>query len=270
MTEVLVRALGKSYVQDRAAPLEVLRDVNLRAPSGSFVSIVGPSGCGKSSLLRIITGLAEPTTGEILLDGVAKDGERLGRSGYMPQHDALLPWRGVVGNAAVGLEMAGVGRSEARRRAEELLPVFGLEGFASAYPAALSGGMRQRVALLRTMLAGRPLLLLDEPFGALDALTRAQMQEWLLGVWERFGQTVLFVTHDVDEALYLSDEVAVMSARPGTIAMTARVDLPRPRPLYDDLVTAPPFVALKRQVLGALRSTAGLARGIPGGDRDAR
>jgi ABC-type nitrate/sulfonate/bicarbonate transport system ATPase subunit len=277
MTMVVVSALAKAYTRGRAAPLVALQDVHLHVPRGGFVSIVGPSGCGKSTLLRIIAGLAEPTSGQILLDGVASRSatERLGRSGYMPQHDALLPWRGVLDNAAVGLEMSGVSRREARRRARELLPAFGLDGFADVYPAALSGGMRQRVALLRTMLAGRPLLLLDEPFGALDALTRAHVQEWLLGVWGRFGQSVLFVTHDVDEALYLSDEVAVMSPRPGTIALSARLDLPRPRPAYEDLVTTPPFSALKRKILRVLRSTGGIGR-APGEDiereprRDAR
>ncbi len=258
MTELLARGVGKSYGRRGLPPLVALQGVHLRVGSGQFTSLVGPSGCGKSTLLRLVAGLEEPTEGEILLDGVA--GERLGRSGYMPQGDALLPWRGVLDNAAVALEMQGVGRGEARRRAAALLPAFGLEEFATAYPAALSGGLRQRAALLRTMLAGRSLLLLDEPFGALDALTRASMQEWLLEVWGRFRQTVLFVTHDVDEALYLADQVAVMSARPGAITLHSAVDLPRPRPPYDETVTTPGFAALKRQVLGALRGSGARGR----------
>jgi ABC-type nitrate/sulfonate/bicarbonate transport system ATPase subunit len=169
----------------------------------------------------------------------------------MPQRDLLLPWRDVLDNAVLALDVQGVPRAEARARARILLDRFGLASFTRAYPATLSGGMRQRVALLRTVLAGRGLLLLDEPFGALDALTRADMHEWLLDLWADLGLTILFITHDIDEALFLSDEVHVLSPRPARVALTLPVTLPRPRAY--DMVTSPDFVALKARLLATLR-----------------
>jgi ABC-type nitrate/sulfonate/bicarbonate transport system ATPase subunit len=224
--------------------------VSLRAERSEFVSIIGPSGCGKSTIFNVIAGLTEPTSGDVLLDG-ERPASRLGHSAYMPQKDLLLPWRSVLANVILGLEIQGVDRNEARARALERLPAFGLDGFADRYPAALSGGMRQRAAFLRTLLLGRDLLLLDEPFGALDALTRAEMQEWLLGIWEASRPTVLFITHDVDEALLLSDRVYVLSSRPATVRATLAVDLPRPRHL--ELATTPEFGAMKARLLSELR-----------------
>src|SRR5207302_11425478 len=177
---------------------------------------VGPSGCGKSTLFNILAGLVEPTSGRVLLDGNPPD-NLLGRFDYMPQKDLLMPWRTVLNNTTLGLEIAGVSRRAARERALEAFPRFGLTGFEDAWPMSLSGGMRQRAALLRTFLAGRDVMLLDEPFGALDAITRADMQEWLLGVWHSFERTIVLVTHDVDEAIFLADRVYVMSPRPGTM-----------------------------------------------------
>ncbi|HEX5503168.1 MAG TPA: ABC transporter ATP-binding protein, partial [Thermomicrobiales bacterium] len=214
------------------------------------VTLIGPSGSGKSTLFNIIAGLEEPDAGTVALDGDA-GARRLGRVAYMPQKDLLMPWRTVIDNVILPLEVRGVPRARARRQAAPLMSEFGLAGFERAYPAALSGGMRQRAAFLRTILAGGEALLLDEPFGALDALTRGQLQEWLLDVWQRHRRTTLFITHDVDEALFLADRVYVLTARPGRVALTAPVDLPRPRTAA--LLTAPAFVALKARLLAVLR-----------------
>jgi ABC-type nitrate/sulfonate/bicarbonate transport system ATPase subunit len=225
-----LRGLGKSFGE-----LEVLRDLSLQAGRGELVAVLGPSGCGKSTALSILTGGTAASSGEVLVDG-AVDGARAGRFAYMPQADALLPWRRVIDNATLGLEVRGVSRREARERVRPLLPTFGLQGFEDSYPFQLSGGMRQRAALLRTVVQECDVLLLDEPFGALDALTRAEMQRWLATVWEQFRWTVLLVTHDVREAVYLADRVYVLSPRPGTVVAELAVPLPRPRSLIDPLL----------------------------------
>ena len=219
---------------------------------GEFVTLVGPSGCGKSTLFNIVAGLEEPDAGGILRFGGkgCHAAELLGRVSFMPQRDLLLPWRSVIDNAILAIEIEGTGRKEARARALRMLPEFGLAGFGDAYPHQLSGGMRQRVALMRTFLFHRELMLLDEPFGALDALTRTMMQRWLLDVWEKNSRTILFITHDVDEAIFLGDRVLVMTARPGRVKLEQPIDLPRPRSA--DLLTAPGFVALKRTILDAI------------------
>lgn len=231
-------------------PLPVLDDVDFHVSEGEFVTIIGPSGCGKSTLLNIIAGLEEPNQGTIWLRDT-EPAQRLGRVAYMHQKDLLLPWRTVLDNAVLGLEVQGVSRAQARQRAEALMERFGLKGFERAYPSALSGGMRQRAAFLRTVLSERDLVLLDEPFGALDALTRAQMQEWLLDLWAGFHKTIVLVTHDVDEAVFLSDRIYLMTARPGRVKLILPVDLPRPRSY--DIVTQPPFIALKAKLLAAIR-----------------
>lgn len=245
----------KSFKRDgtddaTGSEVAALGGVTLFAREAEFVSLIGPSGCGKSTLFNVVAGLAEPTSGELLFDG-ERPASRLGLVGYMPQKDLLLPWRTVLDNVILGLEVRGVDRQAARRTALARLPAFGLEGFAEAYPKALSGGMRQRAAFLRTLLLGNDVLLLDEPFGALDALTRAEMQEWLLRIWEDTRPTVLFITHDVDEAILLSDRVYVLSERPAVVRHEVRVDLPRPRRY--EMVTAPAFTALKAALLAALR-----------------
>ena len=244
-----VRGVGKSF-GGTAGTVRAIEEIDLVAAPGELVTIIGPSGCGKSTLFNLIAGLVEPDTGTIALAGL-EDGSRLGRVAYMPQKDLLLPWRTVIDNVILPLEVRGMRRDEARRRALALFPQFGLAGFERAYPQTLSGGMRSRAAFLRTILAGGELLLLDEPFGALDALTRGQMQEWLLGVWERERRTTLFITHDIDEAIFLADRLYVMTPRPGRIALTTTVDLPRPR--TPELLVAPQFIALKARLLRALR-----------------
>ena len=195
-----------------------MRDVSLDVETGDFVSIVGPSGCGKSTLFNLIAGVLAQSEGEIALRGETDADTRRLSCGYMFQQDLLFPWRNVLDNAALGLEVSGAcSRAEARERARALLPRFGLDGFESSHPAELSGGMRQRVALLRTLLLRRPLLLLDEPFASLDALTRRELQDWLRDTWKSGSEAALLVTHDVREAVYLSNRVYVMSPRPGAI-----------------------------------------------------
>lgn len=228
----------------------MLDGVDFYATKGEFVSVIGPSGCGKSTLLNTIAGLEQPDTGSVELDGTTVH-QRLGLVGYMQQKDLLLPWRSVLDNAILGLEIHGMSRRDARERALELLDVFGLRGFENEYPYALSGGMRQRAAFLRTVLVSRDLMLLDEPFGALDALTRTRMQEWLMDLWDSLGKTIILVTHDVDEALLLSDRIYVLTARPGRVRMVIEVTLPRPR--YYQMVTEGPFVELKANMVEVLR-----------------
>jgi ABC-type nitrate/sulfonate/bicarbonate transport system ATPase subunit len=240
--------------------VEALADVSLSLQEGEFVSIVGPSGCGKSTLLAILAGLLEPSDGTVALDGGEPPGGRLGRVGYMPQRDLLMQWRTTLDNATVGLELAGVPRAAARQVALAEVDRFGLAGFEHSRPSALSGGMRQRAALLRTFLAGREVLLLDEPFGALDALTREAMREWLLGVWEADRKTILLVTHDVEEAVFLSDRVYVMSGRPGRVRSVVDVSLPRPRTL--ELSATAAFAALRERLLAPLREEARAALGV--------
>jgi ABC-type nitrate/sulfonate/bicarbonate transport system ATPase subunit len=235
----------------RREPVVALDGTSLEVAPGEVVSVVGPSGCGKSTLLELIAGLQEPDAGGIAVGDAHTAAERLDICAYMPQRDGLLPWRDAIGNAALALECQGVGRGDARLRAAPLFERFGLSGFERATPAELSGGMRQRVAFVRTLLAGRPVLLLDEPFGALDSLTRGQMQEWLAGALAAAPRTVVLVTHDVDEALLLGDRVAVMSPRPGRIVAEIPVDLPRPRPRRET-ITTPAFAQLKEHALEAL------------------
>jgi ABC-type nitrate/sulfonate/bicarbonate transport system ATPase subunit len=228
-----------------------LDGVSLEVDAGAFVTLVGPSGCGKSTLLNILCGLLRADEGHVLLHGeAATPADLVGRIGYMPQRDLLLPWRTVLDNLILGPEIAGHPREAAREEARMLLVDFGLAGFEDAYPATLSGGMRQRAALLRTFLCRREIVLLDEPLGALDALTRLQMRRWLQDVWARFGQTVVLVSHDVEEAVFLSDVVYVLSPRPARLLEAVRIDLPRPR--ADALLSHPRFTAYRRELLSAL------------------
>jgi ABC-type nitrate/sulfonate/bicarbonate transport system ATPase subunit len=229
---------------DHAVP--ALEDISFIVMPGEFVTIIGVSGSGKSTIFNLCVGLLQPDEGEILIDGERPE-NRAGLVGYMPQHDLLLPWRSILNNVIIPLEIKGTSRKEARKRALEMLPHFGLETFENEYPSALSGGMRQRAALLRTWLTGRSTLCLDEPFGALDALTRKELQNWLLRVWEEFERTVMFITHDVDEAVYLADRVIVLSGRPGKIKRELKIDLPRPR--RQRMIAEPVFGELVRELL---------------------
>jgi len=231
------------------ADILALQHVSLHVDEGEFVALVGPSGSGKTTLLSIFAGLETPTSGAVALRGDTRT-RLLGRAGYMPQRDLLLPWRTALGNAIAGLQAQGVSRTEATTRARALFAEFGLAGFEHAWPATLSGGMRQRVAFARTVLAAHDLLLLDEPFGALDALTRTGLQRWLADLWERLGATCLLVTHDLDEALLLADRIYVLSPRPGTVRLERAVPLERPRRL--EMLTRPEIVTIKAELLAAL------------------
>ena len=246
-----MRGLGKTFEGADGEPIVALDGVDLVAEPGELVAILGPSGCGKSTLFHILAGLEQPTAGEALIDGAERD-DRLGVCAFMPQRDSLLPWRRVLDNTTLGLELAGVPRDEARRRAEPLLERFGLGAFTRAWPWQLSGGMRQRAAFLRTVLTGRPVMLLDEPFGALDGITRTELQAWLLEVWAEVGSTVLVITHDVAEAAFLADRVYVMAPRPGRVSDVIDIDLPRPRTL--ELEETPAFAAAEAALRRALRS----------------
>ncbi|HEX3245573.1 MAG TPA: ABC transporter ATP-binding protein [Chloroflexota bacterium] len=245
-----IRNIHKTFT-GRGTRVQALAGVSLEAAPNQFVSIVGPSGCGKSTLFNLIAGLETPDRGEISIHGRLVTGTA-GVVGYMPQKDLLFPWLTVLDNATLGLEMQAVSRASARDQACALMSRFGLDGFERRYPSQLSGGMRQRAAFLRTVLCRRDVMLLDEPFGALDALTRQSMQEWLLSLWDELRPTILFVTHDIDEALFLSDRVYVMSPRPGHMVLELDVPLPRPRDYH--LLTEPHLVQLKAQLLEALRS----------------
>jgi ABC-type nitrate/sulfonate/bicarbonate transport system ATPase subunit len=232
--------------------VQAISDISLSVPAGRFVSLIGQSGCGKSTLFNILAGLLAPTSGRVLLDNRDISGQA-GLVSYMLQKDLLLPWRTVLDNVIFGLELQGVSRKAAREEAIPLMDRYGLGQFKHHFPNNLSGGMRQRAALLRTLLCNNEVILLDEPFAALDAQTRFQMQEWLLTIWTEFDRTILFVTHDVDEAIFLSDEICVLSPRPGRIA--ERIDVGLPRPRDRTVVTSPEFASLKTRCLDLLFAT---------------
>jgi ABC-type nitrate/sulfonate/bicarbonate transport system ATPase subunit len=235
-------------------PRLVLDRIDLAVEEGQFVSLVGPSGCGKSTLLRVIAGLLPAAEGAVRVHGRSVV-DQTGLVAYMPQRDLLLPWRRALDNAVLGAEVTGAPRDQARDRARSFFDRFGLTGFEEAWPGELSGGMRQRLALLRTFLLDRDVLLLDEPFGALDAITRRGMYAWLQDVWLADRRTALFVTHDVEEAIYLSDRVIVLSQRPGQIR--AEIDVALPRARESVAVTEPSFVSIKARVLAALEDRPG-------------
>ncbi|HEU5253693.1 MAG TPA: ABC transporter ATP-binding protein [Solirubrobacterales bacterium] len=232
--------------------LQTLASIDLEAAPHAVVGLVGPSGCGKSTLLELICGLQRPAAGTVSVAGATTAPERLSRCAFMPQRDLLLPWYSAIDNAALALRNQGMKRARARAAAGELFERFGLGGFEAARPGELSGGMRQRVAFLRTLIAGKPVLALDEPFASLDAITRAEMQEWLAAALRTDPRTVVLVTHDVEEALYLCDRVAVLSSRPGRIV--AELSAPHPRAEdRDGAVTDPGFVAAREEAMRTLR-----------------
>ena len=233
----------------RHGDVRALEKISLTVPDGQFACIVGPSGCGKSTLLNVAAGLVTPTEGEVLVDGKPADSPGPDR-GMVFQSYSLYPWLSVQRNIEFGLEIKGTSKPERTRQSSELIRLMKLDGFADAYPKALSGGMKQRVAIARALANDPEVLLMDEPFGALDALTRQIMQEMLTEIWHRYRKTVLFVTHDIDEAIFLGDVIYVMTNRPGSIRTTLKVDLPRPRTF--DMVGGPRFAELRNQVVGII------------------
>lgn len=242
-----IQDLTKSFRRGASA-LDVLAGIHLEAAPGEFVSVLGPSGCGKSTLFNLIVGLQQPDAGRIQVDGLSIDGNTRAFA-YMQQKDLLLPWRTVLGNVLLGPEIEKRPRAESRDEAIQLLDQLGLKGFERSYPAQLSGGMRQRAALVRTLLLKKDILLLDEPFGALDAMTRAVMQSILIDIWQQWRQTILLITHDVDEALLFSDRIYVLTARPATVKEEVAVPLPRPRSITDMAL-----IQLKSQLLETLQT----------------
>jgi NitT/TauT family transport system ATP-binding protein len=251
MSALDVRRVGKTY---RARPggreVEALRAIDLAVPAGEFVALVGASGSGKSTLTRLIGGLDVPTRGEISVGGRPVRGPGRDR-GFVFQADRLFPWRTVLDNVAFGLLAQGTPRRAARAAAAAVVERVGLAGFEAAYPHELSGGMRQRVAFARTVLAGKPVMLLDEPFGGLDAITRAEMQEWLASALAAEPRTVVLVTHDVEEALYLCDRVTVLSSRPARLVAELRSPAPRATP-RTETVTSPEFSSVRERAMRAL------------------
>jgi NitT/TauT family transport system ATP-binding protein len=237
-------------VSHRFGELQVLDGVQLEMGEREVLGLVGPSGCGKSTLLELVAGLDEPSAGTIAVEGAEDPGGRLRRCALMPQRDLLFGWLPAIDNAALALRNRGARRDDARSEAATLFERFGLGGFELARPRELSGGMRQRVAFLRTLLARKPVLLLDEPFASLDAITRAEMQAWLAEALRLEPRTVLMVTHDVEEALYLADRVAVLSARPGRVVDS--LAHPRPRGPRTETVTDPSFTALRERAMSSL------------------
>ena len=244
--EVLkIEGLGKSF-----SSTKILADIDIKINKGEFISIVGPSGCGKSTIFKIITALLNKYEGSCLLNGIEAR-EYKEAIAYMPQKDLLLPWRTLFANAAIPLEIRGIAKADFEKHITPLLADFELSGFENYYPKELSGGMRQRAALLRTFLINSELMLLDEPFGALDAITRLKLQEWLLNVWRKYNHTVLFITHDIEEAIFLSDRIYVMSARPGKIIKELKIDIARPRKEEDTLTEG--FLQYKKEILKCLQ-----------------
>jgi NitT/TauT family transport system ATP-binding protein len=244
---IVLQSVGRSYRGRGETVVRALAGVSLRAAPGEIVAVVGPSGCGKTTLLELICGLQAPDEGLVACAPAV----------LMPQRDLLLPWLTAVDNAALALRIARLARVRARERAAKLFAELGLAGFEDAYPRELSGGMRQRVAFLRTLLSGKPVLCLDEPFGALDAITRGEMQDWLARALAREPRTVVLVTHDVEEAIVLADRVLVLSPRPGRVIEELDVDLVRPRAR-----TSATVIALRERAIDSLQLGAAGRRGI--------
>jgi NitT/TauT family transport system ATP-binding protein len=240
---MVIMHLSRTFVRDDGSELKAIEDVNLTIRQEEFVCVLGPSGCGKTTLLRMIAGLDQATAGEIMLDGEKITGPNP-KVGIVFQEYSLFPWRNVVDNVSFGLEMQGMQREERYARAEEYLELVGLSQFSKSYPSELSGGMRQRVAVARALALDPMVLLMDEPFGALDAQTRNLLQNELLEIWGKTRKTIIFVTHSVDEAVFLADRLIVLTPRPGTVCESIPIELPRPRDR-----TGPIFAKVRRKVL---------------------
>lgn len=239
-----IKGISKKYGEDL-----ILKDISFSVKKNEFVSIIGPSGCGKSTLFNVIAGLEFPLSGTVLLDGEPILGVT-GKVGYMHQKDLLLPWGTVIQNVAMPLEIKGIKKKEAQKRVKELLGVFGLEGHENKYPAQLSGGMRQRTSLMRASMLPNDIMLLDEPFGSLDAITKSKMQDYLFHVLGHMNKTILFITHDIEEAVFLSDRVFVLGGNPAGIIDIEEIKLGKPR--RREMVLSPEFLQVKRRLIQLL------------------
>jgi NitT/TauT family transport system ATP-binding protein len=249
-TQGAIEARNLTVVYPGKRPVSAVKDVDFKIAPGEFICLLGPTGCGKSTILNVIAGFIEPTAGEVLLDGhtIQEPGPE---RGMVFQKHALFPWKTVQGNIEFGPKMKGLPAEERRKAADYYIKMVGLEGFAASYPKTLSGGMEQRVGIARA-LANDPLaLLMDEPFGSLDAQTRIMMQELLLGIWETLHKTIVFVTHDIDEAILLADRLLILTARPGQVRESITVNLPRPRTF--EAITSSIFIEVKRAVTQMIR-----------------
>lgn len=244
-----LEGIGKNFT-DNKQTVHVLSDVTLHVAEGEFVSIIGPSGSGKSTLFHIIGGLIQPTSGEVRLDGQVVTGTK-GLISYMPQQAALFPWRSVESNVIMAQEVSGAAKTPSIEKAREWLAKVGLAGYEKKYPHVLSGGMQQRVSFLRALLSPQELMCLDEPFGSLDALTRQEMQAWLLQIWEKNKRSVLFVTHSIEEALYLSDRIYVLSNKPTTVLKELMIPFARPR--QESVKSEPLFQQLRLEIYDLMR-----------------
>jgi NitT/TauT family transport system ATP-binding protein len=249
-TKLKIADVTMKFRTRRGVEVLAVDDLSLEVADREFVSIVGPSGCGKSTLLRVVAGLVEPTSGGVLVNGRRIDGPGADR-GMVFQSYTLFPWLTVQGNVEFGSRLKAMDTGQRVRLAREYIEMVGLAGFEHHYPKELSGGMMQRVAIARALANDPDVLLMDEPFGALDAQTRIIMQELLVGLWQRTPKTIIFVTHDIDEAIFLSQRVYIMTARPGRIKQTLDVNLPHPRSL--DVITSPAFTEMKRAVLDSIK-----------------
>jgi ABC-type nitrate/sulfonate/bicarbonate transport system ATPase subunit len=253
MSKLQIDGVTLRFTPRKGKPVTALDRISLDVEDNEFSVIVGPSGCGKSSLLRVVAGLVAPTEGEVRLSGKPIKAPGKDR-GMVFQSYTLFPWLTVQKNVEFGLKIAGLSVNERAEIARSFIAQVGLDGFENAYPKQLSGGMMQRVALARALANDPEILLMDEPFGALDSQTRSLMQELLLKIWEQSKKTVLFITHDIDEAILLGDHVYVMTARPGQIKERIEIDIPRPRTV--EATTSPPFIALKRRIMGLIHDEA--------------
>ncbi len=249
MNKLELKRIRMDFVRKKQT-VQVLSDISLHVGEGEFVTIIGPSGSGKSTLFHLIGGLLTPTEGDIVLDGQRVNGVR-GLISYMPQQAALLPWRSIEDNVVLAQEVAGIPRDKALAAARDWIPKVGLSGYEKEYPHVLSGGMQQRVSFLRALLSPQEMMCLDEPFASLDALTRQDMQSWLLNLWEQNQRSVLFVTHSIEEALYLSDRIYMFSNQPTKVLLELEVPFPRPR--SESVMTELSFQQLRQQIYDSMK-----------------
>ena len=251
MDDIAVQVEDIDYTYTQSQKIHALRDISFTVNAGKLVSFSGPSGCGKSTLLNLISGLLVPSKGTIYVNG-ENSSSCVGCVAFMPQRDTLFPWRTVEKNAVLGAEILGISPEIAFQKASDLYDLFGLSGFEKSWPSELSGGMRQRLALLRTFLIPRNTILLDEPFGSLDALTRREMQQWIQKIWNQDRRTIILVTHDVEEAILLSDTIYILSERPGSIIQHFDIRLKRPR--KQEVINSTEFAQIKSEIFQVLES----------------